>query len=243
MSNYDVSVKTAIDSMMVSQAPAWLPVLAWRLRDAVSAKYPLEVLAVTGLDVQRDVASPVLKVKFRVLAQRGWDLDTSIVLYKNFRFFHPVLAVPIEALPLLSRKQLIETFGDSFGTIIADLMVDPGTQPIFLALLNGTLSNPVTRPLVDAVLCVDVMDDTDPVKIAVDPVQISSIQYVTPGGGLLSDKLVSISEWDAATLWQRAVGTRPNFSTSLSVQDIDYEKIAEAGQTVRQAGGALDQFS
>lgn len=216
----------------VIQVPAWLPTLLDRLPTAVPAQHPFEVLCVTGLMCQQTSYDYHRKVGVRLLLQRGWSVEMSMQMFKNFRWSHPSDVIAPDMLRLLSRKQLTDTYGMTFGTVIADVCMDPDTQPVFAALLSGDLDRLVARPASHAVF--QVLVDSDLL-----PDDNSSLPQNFFQSGELHDAGVptaapaTIPMAEAARLYKDATGCDPEFVFNINPRELDYDALAHSAETVR----------
>lgn len=223
-------------------APSWVVEVLSRLKSAVPAQHPVEVLAVTGVVVENDFAIGHYKIEVSMLVQRGWSVDVSLLAFRNFRFAFPNEQFKPEMYSLLSRKQLCDTYGSSFGNLIADICVDPDCQPVFARLLRGQLDGvEVVRPTMHVMMTVHL-----------DERMLLETNGRLPRGFNLTTALTDFGSpvrspggppctlpyTEAARLYHQATGgCEADFTFSLSPTEVDYEALANAGQEVRKIDG------
>lgn len=242
MAPYEASVVRALRDVARSsrdRIPLWMPGLLNRIPARVSSILPLEVVCVLRVGMTHDMMRYEKKLNVQVLAQRGWSKELSFAAYKNFRFVHPALRFPVEAFRVMPRASLVDEYGHTFGNLLADVCVDPDSQPYFHALLTGDLTTQRWRPMLDALLQYD-MTMLD--------------QIVTPNGSLPSGFVETVMYrngpadlYDAGTtprtlghaeateMFYDATGFTPDFTFDISPQEMDYEALAEAGTPVWKA--------
>lgn len=180
------------------------------LFNALPQFLPCEVLA-----LEKALHSPAMfGVNLRVLVLRGWSAEVSALLYKNFRFMHPLLKIDPTMWKVMSRAQLIDELGHAVGMAVADLHCDPGSNVIFEAFLHGLKNDTVVRP---ARFC-DVMV----------PDEMGQELKVELGSKDLPYTL-------ASRIYRDCTGQEPEavFETDLSPLRVDYEELAKIGQAVR----------
>lgn len=188
-----------------------------KLPQAMSSRFPVEVLALLGTAVYESIdpaGAPFLKV--RLLVQRGWDRDFSLMMYKNFRLNYPTLnGYEPEALRLLNRKQLQREFS-AFGDTVADVISDSECQPFFHALLFGKTETQVHRPCADVVVTVEISDDP----------QVDRILGASMERGLDT----SIPAGIAFDLYRKATGQDLALNFSINPYEVDYAACAQAAE-------------
>ena len=210
-----------------------------RLPAALAAREPLEAVCVTGLKSYADLASLRVRIGVRLLVQSGWDMELSMLMYRNFMFLQPKPRYPVETLRLMTRTQLIEEYGPTYGDVIADVCTNPSLQPIFAALFFGDLDREVVRPMRHIVVhfLVDekallYMDSrwAQKAEIAFDAIE----ECGGPSAGAVAGappRIVPYSE--AAELYKENTGEEPRFTFSINPREIDYARQA-AQEEIRQ---------
>lgn len=218
--------------------PPWLHQLLMRLPNAVPSREAVEVLAVTGLMVTQADLDWNLELTVRLLLQRGWSVEMSMMMFKNFRLAHPLPQFKPEMYALMSRKQLQDSFGVAFGNVIADVCVDPDSQPVFAALLFGNLDDAITRPCMHAALKMRIDRDlANDGRLPGARLEFS-LEGVTRLGVAPGGPMKSIPYAEAVTLYQEATGCTPEFLVSINPREVDYEELARLGEALRQTDGA-----
>lgn len=246
---FERSVQRQLDRFKQTEAwhiggnsPKWVADLLTRLRNVVPSQHPVEVLAVTGVSIQADLAWSRYRVSVAMLVQRGWSVEMSLLTFKNFRFAFPMEQLKPEMYALLSRKQLCDSYGDTFGNLIADICIDPDCQPVFARLLRGQMDNTeIVRPTMHVAVAVDIDECV---------LQLNGGSF--PRGFNLSTLLADIGSparmaggppctlpyTEAARLYHEATGgCEADFTFSLNPQEVDYEALAASGQEVRKIDG------
>lgn len=211
-----------------------------RLPAALAAREPLEAVCVTGLQSYADLASARIRVGARMLVQSGWDMQLSMLMYRNFMFLQPKPRYPVETLRLMTRTQLHEEYGPTYGEVIADVCTNPSLQPIFAALFFGDLDREVVRPMRHIVVrfLVDerLMMYMDPRMAQKAEIAFEEFEECGGPGDLpvagAPPRIVPYSE--AAALYHENVGEEPRFTFSINPREIDYARQA-AQEDVRQA--------
>lgn len=128
----------------------WHESVARRLRSVASkveVLAPIEPLAYIEVEEQRYINPMWIKAK--LLCQRGYNVADSLRIYHNMNEYSPsVMSVPFDAYRLMTREQLKQDHGAFFGNLIADLCIEPHSQPILYALLTRDIDRLVYRPCV-----------------------------------------------------------------------------------------------
>jgi len=219
--------------------PQWVRPLLLRLKNAVPAQHPVEVLAITGMYIAQKDVDWTMQVVVRMLVQRGWSVEMSLLMYRNFRLAYPMLRYKPEMYALLSRKQLREEFGSTYGDVIADICVDPDSQPVFSRMLSGNLDDLVLRPAMHVMVAFDIDQllfhdsaSTLPVsaKLSIELSNVQSGQLMGNGG-----PPQSLTMSVASSLYREATGSEPEFMVPINPREIDYENFASVGEALRQA--------
>lgn len=215
--------------------PPWLRMLLHRLRFAIPAKHAAEVLAVTGVQAVHDMYGGRLNVHVRMLLQRGWGVNMSMFMYKNFRMCHPTnYGYEVENLALLTRGQLIAQFGPSFGAVLADMFADPDSQPVFCALFMGKLDELVVRPALHVATVIEVGDDvTGDTVMRADLGPLRLLDASEPGQ-MPGGEPKTLTYTTAFQIYRDATGLEPDFTFDINPRELDYEALA-AAEEVQQA--------
>lgn len=223
---------------MHRRTPDWLVVLLHRLPAAVSAKHPVEVHALCGLNIQEEPFTRRLHVFVRLLVQRGWSVAMSLQMYRNFKLAFPSMeGYEPEGLSLMTQKQLKGLFGETFGHVLGELFADPEAQPVFSALLRKQHVLHY-RPCYMAGL-----------KLEIDEVYLEGAEqlrrcplefefgWVEHGMTGLHSLPRALNPTEAAEIYRDVTGSEPELSFNLSPYEIDYEALAQTAEEVRQADG------
>lgn len=230
-------------NMVVSRRDRELhnPVIATlldRLPAALAAREPMEAVCCTGLTATMDYAARAVVVSARLLAQTGWDMHMSLLMYRNFVFLQPQPRYPVETLRLMTRTQLREEFGETYGDVIADVCTNPSLQPIFAALFFGDLNREVVRPMRHIVarflVHEEIMLHRDTTlargaELAIETVTDYGAAGAVPG---TAPRILPYSE--AVDLYRESTGEEPRFTFSINPREIDYARQA-AQEEIRQA--------
>lgn len=216
--------------------PRWLINVVLRLEEALPAYHPVEPLCVTSVDVDYEHMYDRHHIRCGVLAQRGWGLNMSLMLFKNFRFMYPTLKYDPQMHAVMSRQQLVDEYGDTFGNVFADLCRDPASQPILWHLLNNKLESQLHRPCIHAWTTFTVDQQNGKGQFARLPLYAygAAADENTP----ISSMLIA----DAEARYRHATGLEPDFTYSLDPREVDYELKAQeesAKETVRGLVGRL----
>ncbi len=101
-------------SMM--RVPLWLMEALGNVYRHVPTQVPYSVLALTNVSWEREPRDlDVEKIRAQLLLHNGWDIETSALLYKNFRVAFPQWPVNPEMWRVYSRQQLREEPGGVRG--------------------------------------------------------------------------------------------------------------------------------
>lgn len=214
--------------------PLWLSAVLNRLHSHIPNVVPYDALALTGIGWQRDVqVTNVHNLTAGLLLEKGWSVDQSVLVYKNFRLCHPQLRFDPQMLRTFSRKQLREELGFTYGDIVADVCSDPQAQPVFNALLFGTLDTPVPRAFLSHRVHIKVDGDTasnmgsvwdSTCHLHVDGLQAADIQrFAQPW-----------TPQEAAQVYKQATGLKLVPGNDINPRSFDYD-LAAIRAALRQA--------
>ena len=136
---YTQSVKNAIYSerRVGRHIPAAVGVFVGRMRAVVMNRLPVTPMCVTHIQHELDLTALQHKIVTRMVVQLGYDMETSMLLWRNFRLNFPGDPFAYGAKQLLSRQQLVEQYGKTYGEMLAQVITEPDSQPILGALLRG----------------------------------------------------------------------------------------------------------
>ena len=136
---YNQSVKNAIYSerRVGRHIPAAVGVFVGRMRAVVMNRLPVTPMCVTHICHEFSLEDLRHKVVTRMVVQLGYDMETSMLLWRNFRLNFPGDPFAYGAKQLLSRQQLVEQYGKTYGEMLAQVITEPDSQPILGALLRG----------------------------------------------------------------------------------------------------------
>ena len=126
--------------------PPWLFEALGKIHGHVPTQVPYTVLALRGIAWERQEYNlDVDRIRAGLLLHNGYDLETSVLLYKNLRIMYPEWRIDPNMWRTYSREQLRDELGITYGDIVADLISDPFSNPIFASLLFGELDQPIKR--------------------------------------------------------------------------------------------------
>jgi hypothetical protein len=136
---YIQSVKNAVYSerRVGRHIPAAVGVFVGRMRSVVMNRLPVTPMCVTHIQHEFDLTALQHKIVTRMVVQLGYDMETSMLLWRNFRLNFPGDPFAYGAKQLLSRQQLVEQYGKTYGEMLAQVITEPDSQPILGALLRG----------------------------------------------------------------------------------------------------------
>ena len=120
-----------------------LIVLARRLPRAVPVVRPLDVLAMLTAESFHNVYSNKFNTAFELLASRGWNITQTTHMHAKIIEKLRCLHTPADMARLMTRQQLCEAMGLTYGDMLADVIVDPGSAPVLYAMLYGNIMEPV----------------------------------------------------------------------------------------------------
>lgn len=112
-------------------------VFVGRMRAVVMNRLPVTPMCVTHIQHEFDLTALQHKVVTRMVVQLGYDMETSMMLWRNFRLNFPGDPFAYGAKQLLSKEQLVDQYGKTYGDMLAQVIIDPDSQPILGALLRG----------------------------------------------------------------------------------------------------------
>lgn len=223
------------------RVPHWMHAVLSKLYHAVPARAPYSVLALWGLAWERVPMMDIERLQMAIILQKGWDLETSALLYKNFRFLHPVMEYNPHVLLTFNREQLKDQFGATYGDVIADLCSDPGSQPFFSAMLFGRLDVPVTPAFCLAQMAVFINTKLI-TSTSFETGWPSHIQPVIEGCSRneIASGALTLDYHEVAYRYEKATGA-PFCLPDLHPRELDYDKAAIRA-ALRQADCPVDPF-
>lgn len=212
------------------QTPPWLYKLLLRIRDQIPARYPYEVLCLAGVRVSDTFYARSAEVQARWLLQRGWSVDMSLQVWKNFRLMFPTPRFEPETLRILPREGLVAEYGKTFGDLIADVCVDPDNQPVIAALLFNKFDSYIERPMTLAGTAITIDEnqlfDRDPNWVCNSQINFD-FQMIEVGTfedmQTVVDKPVTLTADVARRIYARATGAEPRRTFTLNPLEISYE--------------------
>ncbi len=169
------------------------------------------------------------------IAQRGWDRETSVLMFKNFRLAYPQMRFDPELHRVMSRQQLIDEYG-LFGDVMDDIARRPGSQVYFERLLSGNVDLAVSRP----VIAVNVLvggEFASHLADAVVTVQMHGEDSKRFGQYLPVSQGEVLSYATASTIYKKATGLEFEATGDLHPLWNDYDELAKAGIDVRPPEG------
>lgn len=202
--------------------PPWLLSALCRLVGRVPVTVEYEPMCLDGVRLYDDVAqwgSQTLSTRW--LMQRGWDLNTSLLAWRNFRTAYPQLRYDPVAMQVMSRDQLIDEFGTTFGNLLANLCIDPDSQPIFHALLHKRFEQNVRRPMAYVELSVRYM--MAHAERMEHELPNFMLRYFKGQGDQPQEKPVTIDDDTARNVYHRCTGHDLQTEISLHPIELDYE--------------------
>ena len=223
-------------SMM--RVPLWVVEALGNIYRHVPTKVPYSVLALTNVSWEREPRDlDVEKIRAQLLLHNGWDIETSALLYKNFRVAFPQWPVNPEMWRVYSRQQLREELGPTYGDIVADLCSDPTCNPIFGAMMLGDLGQPVQRRFAQQVMSFNVsrrvlVNGRLPERARID-------LYGCTTDDIRADA-IAVDERQADDLYHRTTG-KHLIDPDIDPRTYDYDRAALRA-ALRQADCAFDPF-
>jgi len=152
MMEFDKSVELAVrcgvvrshggGSMMHDWLVAGTTILCRRMPLAIPTMEPCEVRAVLGFQLDFEAPSAKYTMATRLLLSNGWSVQQTAQFYDNFRTANPEL-FDVRLARLFTREQLRTTYGNLYGDVLADLLVEPRRNPLLYALFYGNILEPV----------------------------------------------------------------------------------------------------
>jgi len=146
---YQKSVRAVIRkelSRTEHRLPPWLFESLGKVFHHVPTQVPYSVLCVHGLSWEKATYDlNTERIRVGLLLHNGWDIETSCLLYKNFRLAYPQWQVDPHMWRTYTRQQLRDELGPTYGDIVADICSEPTSNPIFGSLLFGELDQPIRR--------------------------------------------------------------------------------------------------
>jgi hypothetical protein len=203
----------------------------------VSVRAPYEVVCVTDARLDADYMRRDSTVMFKALALRGWGLEISAMMFRNFRMFHPAARFDPELHAVMNRQALIAEYGSTFGNLFADINADPGCQPIFEQLLSNELDVMVSRApcMLAARVTLDgsTLSRSSDWRAALNSVEVFPLVEGCELGHNGPPTILSYTR--AAQTYREHTGLDLLFTTDLDPRTNDYEKIAATGEALRDA--------
>lgn len=236
---YVVSVVRALRESMkggFERTPLWIRECLEALYTRVPATVPFDLLALRGVGITADYTNNRFVVSVGAMLERGWGLEQSVMIYKNFRLVHPHLRFNPSVYRTFSRAQLRDEFGTTYGNIIADCCSQAFAQPVFSALLFGELDLPVPRAFVSTGFRFEVahklLDQNGRLPLGMNltllDLSMSSIEKDSHAH----------APFEAETLYNRLTGATLSSSDNINPRSFDYD-LAAIRAALRQAGGDL----
>lgn len=171
------------------------------------------------------------------LAHLGWDKETSLQMYKNFRLCFPQLRYDPIMHKVMTRAQLIEEYG-LFGHVMDDVAHRPGSQPYFDLLLTGNVDLAEPREVHMCMFAIEFEPDVAKFGFKLKRAEVFGHH---DNGAPLINKPVSqgqiLSYARASEIYRNAVGETPDFLTDIHPIRYDYEDLAKAGIDLREPHG------
>lgn len=238
---YQRSVRTAIRkelSRAEHRVPVWLFEALGKIFHYVPTQVPYSVLSVYGLSWERaqyDLTTE--RIRVGLLLHNGWDIETSCLLYKNFRLAYPKWHIDPNMWRTYSRQQLLDEIGPTYGMIIADLCADATSNPIFASLLFGELDRPIKRQFGKHTVSFDVarsllVDGKLPERCRLT-LEGCSTEAVRNHGE-------PVDEWEADGIYHEFTG-KHLIDPDIDPRTYDYDQVAIRA-ALRQADCAFDPF-
>lgn len=230
----ELSIARAINARRAGvtepRTPPWLFEMVMRLPGNIPARYPYEALCLAGLRVQDDqLYNGFLVMETQWLLQRGWNVDMSLMLWRNFRTAFPQLRFEPEAYRAMPRSELVKEYGETFGNVIADVCVDPDSQPVINALLFRRFNSDIDRACALAVVTTRISPDA---VVSADLSRVDLIHSMTFWDPVMfnpSDKPVTLETAKAAAIFYKNTdGGTLRTTFTLHPCEIDYAHPEEA---------------
>ena len=139
-----------------------LIILAQRLPRAVPVIRPLDVLAMLTAETFHNVYSNKYNTAFELLASRGWNITQTTHMHAKILEGLQRANTTADVARLMTRQQLCGAMGLTYGDMLADVIVDPGSAPVLHAMLYGNITQPVD--LTFAQIRVDVSYDEETLR-------------------------------------------------------------------------------
>lgn len=203
--------------------------LMQRLHDRLSLQVPMEPLVLMNLSVAHPQHDRTTLLQCVALVFRGYDKETSLQLYRNFKMVNPSPRFSPDAHLVMTRAAMVEEYG-IFGETLADA-VSPHKQPYLHLLLHGK--------------SIDTCTMREPYRIGfdvnVDDGQIAALRlFGTVQGSMEQPEVFTgggLPYAEAKQIYHAAVGGDLDFIADINPLRNDYEKLAIAGLDVRPSDG------
>lgn len=228
----DLSIAKAVNARRAGvtepATPPWVFKLLLRLPGQISARYPYEALCMTGLRIVDDLMyTGDVSIETQWLLQRGWNVDMSIMLWRNFRVAFPQMRFEPETHRALPRTELVKEYGETFGNVIADVCVDPDSQPAINALLFNRFDRRIDRACTMGVVTTrvsqrHVRDELEHADL------VNGLAFWDSTLFHVTDKPVTLAAADAARVYSEYTGGVLRTTFTLHPCEIDYAHPEEA---------------
>jgi hypothetical protein len=144
----DWAVQRGVSRRMVNSDDAFerlvggTVILCRRMQRAVPTIEPCEVMSILSFSLQLDPVARAYSMITRVLLRNGWSVQQTAQFYENFRNANPEM-YDVRLARLLTREQLHATYGNTYGSVMADILVEPRLNPLLYAMFYGNVLEPV----------------------------------------------------------------------------------------------------
>lgn len=154
-------------------------------------------------------------VQFRYLRAVGMGVQMAAFVFRNIMDMWPP-DVPRDTVQLLSRQQLTDTFGQTFGPMLADSLPPDGAQPVLHQFVTRSFDTPIRRRY-----------------------ELASVAWDGTVLGV-EDKVTSATAHAAERLVQEHAGYTLITNQRFSPEHEFYAAVVQTGQALWEALGHLD---